>query len=43
MRADYLHAAERSIEENFGSLDGFLRAAEVTDADVDRLRGALLG
>lgn len=43
VRADYLEAAGRSIEENFGSFDDFLRAAGVTDADRDALRGALLG
>lgn len=43
VRADYLDAAERAIEKNFGSFDDFLRAAGVTDADRDGLRSALLG
>lgn len=43
VRSDYLEAAERSIEKNFGSFDEFLRACAVTDGDRDRLRGALLG
>ncbi|MGV0625660.1 tyrosine-protein phosphatase [Mycolicibacter minnesotensis] len=43
VRADYLEAAERSAEENFGSIDGFLEAAGVTDADIHGLRSALLG
>lgn len=42
VRADYLDAADRSIEANFGSFEDFLRAAGVTDTDRDRLRGALL-
>ncbi|WP_046318306.1 tyrosine-protein phosphatase [Mycobacterium sp. UM_Kg1] len=41
VRTDYLDAADRSIAENFGSLDGFLQAAGVTDADLDSLRRAL--
>lgn len=43
VRADYLDTARRAIDEGYGSLDGFLRAAEVTGTDVDRLRAALLG
>jgi protein-tyrosine phosphatase len=43
VRADYLEAAHRSIEQNFGSFDGFLDASGVTDADRDGLRAALLG
>lgn len=43
VRADYLEAALRSAELNFGSFDGFLQAAGVTDADREGLRGALLG
>lgn len=42
VRADYLEAAHRSIEQNFGSFDGFLQASGVTDADRDGLRAALL-
>lgn len=41
VRTAYLDAADRSIAENFGSLDGFLQAAGVTDADLDALRRAL--
>ncbi|MEO6792237.1 MAG: tyrosine-protein phosphatase [Mycobacterium sp.] len=43
VRADYLEVAHRSIEQHFGSFDGFLHAVGVTDADRDGLRGALLG
>lgn len=43
VRAEYLWAAWRTIEESFGSLDAYLREAGVTQADVARLRGALLG
>lgn len=42
VRADYLAAARQTIEEQFGSLDGYLRDAGITAADVDQLRGALL-
>lgn len=41
VRAEYLDAARRSIDETYGSLDGFLRTAGVTPADLDRLRAAL--
>ncbi|MCV7087496.1 tyrosine-protein phosphatase [Mycolicibacter hiberniae] len=41
VRTDYLDAADRSIAENFGTLDGFLQAAGVTDTDLDALRRAL--
>jgi protein-tyrosine phosphatase len=40
---EYLDAARRAIDENFGSLDGYLRSADVTEADLRRLREALLG
>jgi protein-tyrosine phosphatase len=43
VREDYLDAARRSIEENYGSLRGYLEAAGVTDEDVARLRAALVG
>lgn len=43
VRADYLEAAHRSIEQNFGSLEGFLHACGVTDAEREGLRAALLG
>lgn len=43
VRADYLAAARRTIDDGYGSLDGYLRSAGITEADVDRLRLALLG
>jgi protein-tyrosine phosphatase len=43
VRAEYLGAARQAVDENFGSLNGYLRSAEITEADVDRLRAALLG
>jgi len=43
VRAEYLDAARRTIDENFGSLDGYLRDAGITAADVTRLRDALQG
>ena len=43
VRAEYLDAARRTIDDNFGSLDGYFRSADITEADVDRLRDALLG
>jgi protein-tyrosine phosphatase len=43
VREDYLAAARRSIEENYGGLRGYLTAAGVTDEDVARLRAGLLG
>ncbi|MBS9535717.1 tyrosine-protein phosphatase [Mycobacterium sp. M1] len=43
VRADYLDAAHRSIEQNYGSLDGYLNAAGVTDDDLAGLRKALIG
>ncbi|BBX47441.1 tyrosine-protein phosphatase PtbB [Mycobacterium cookii] len=43
VRPEYLDAARRTIDDNFGSLDGYLRSAGITTADVTRLRDALLG
>jgi protein-tyrosine phosphatase len=43
VREEYLDAARRTIDEDFGSLNSYLRSAEITEADVDRLREALLG
>lgn len=43
VREEYLDAARQTIDENYGSLDGYLRAAGISEADVDRLRVALLG
>jgi len=42
VREEYLAAALTTIDTEYGSLQGFLRAAQVTDADVERLRAALL-
>jgi protein-tyrosine phosphatase len=43
VREDYLDAARRSIEVNYGGLRGYLTAAGVTTEDVARLRAALMG
>lgn len=43
VRAEYLEAAHRSIDEHYGSPAGYLRAAGVTDEDIARLRAALRG
>jgi protein-tyrosine phosphatase len=43
VREDYLDASRRSIEENYGSLRGYLEAAGVAAEDVTRVRTALLG
>ncbi|MEB4209103.1 tyrosine-protein phosphatase [Mycobacterium sp. 94-17] len=43
VRPEYLDAARHTIDEQFGSLDSYLRDAGVTQADVDRLRNELLG
>ena len=42
VREDYLNAARRSIEVNYGGPRGYLTAAGVTEEDVARLRAALL-
>jgi protein-tyrosine phosphatase len=42
VRPEYLAAAWQSIDDGYGSLDGYLRDAGITEADVDRLRTALL-
>ena len=42
VREEYLDTARRTIDENFGSLDGYLRSAGITEGDVTRLRSALL-
>lgn len=42
VREEYLAAARQSIHETFGSLGAYLRASGITEADVDRLRAALL-
>lgn len=43
VRAEYLDAARRTIDDTFGSLDGYFRSAGITDADIHRLRDALVG
>lgn len=43
VRAAYLDAARRTIDDNFGSLEGYLRSADIIQSDVRRLRDALLG
>ncbi len=43
VRPEYLAAARKTIDEEFGSLDGYLSDAGIAEADVDRLRNALLG
>jgi protein-tyrosine phosphatase len=42
VREEYLAAARQTIEEEFGSLDAYLRASGISESDVERLRGALL-
>jgi protein-tyrosine phosphatase len=43
VQEDYLNASRRSIEQNYGSLQGYLDAAGVTADDLARVRTALLG
>jgi len=43
VREEYLDAARRSIDENYGSLRGYLDAAGVSADDVAALRSALAG
>jgi protein-tyrosine phosphatase len=42
VQPDYLDAARRSIQQNYGSLQGYLELAGVTADDVTKLRAALL-
>ncbi|MDT5174256.1 MAG: protein-tyrosine phosphatase [Mycobacterium sp.] len=42
VRAEYLRSAWQTIDESYGSLDGYLRDAGISEADVARLRSALL-
>jgi protein-tyrosine phosphatase len=42
VREEYLDAALQSIVDDYGSLAGYLTAADVTPDDIDRLRAALL-
>ncbi|MFZ4372826.1 MAG: tyrosine-protein phosphatase [Mycobacterium sp.] len=43
VREQYLSTARRVVEENYGGLAPYLRAAGVTEADVARLRTQLVG
>ena len=43
VREQYLASARRVLDETHGGLAGYLVAAGVTDDDVSRLRGRLLG
>ena len=43
VREEYLDTARRAIDQQYGSLDGYLRAAEVAADDVARLRDVLTG
>jgi protein-tyrosine phosphatase len=43
VRPEYLAAARKTIDEEFGSLGGYLGDAGIAEADVDRLRNELLG
>jgi protein-tyrosine phosphatase len=42
VRGEYLSAARQAIDDNYGSLEGYLRAADVSGEDIDALRSALL-
>ncbi len=42
VRDEYLAAARRTIDNQFGSLDGYLRDAGISKPDMERLRNALL-
>ncbi|MGH3968436.1 MAG: tyrosine-protein phosphatase [Mycobacterium sp.] len=42
VREEYLATTRRTIDETFGSLDNYLRDSGIAEADVDRLRDALL-
>jgi protein-tyrosine phosphatase len=43
VQEDYLDAARRTIEQNYGSLRGYLEAAGVAAIDIAKVRTALLG
>jgi protein-tyrosine phosphatase len=43
VQPEYLGAARRSIEENYGGLQGYLNAAGVTADQIAKVRAALLG
>jgi protein-tyrosine phosphatase len=42
VRPEYLEAARQTIDETYGSLDGYLRDSGITAAEIDRLHNALL-
>jgi protein-tyrosine phosphatase len=42
VREQYLDTARRTIDDNFGSLEGYLRSADITEDDITRLRSTLL-
>ena len=42
VREEYLAAARQTIDETYGSLDAYLRAAGVSAADIDAVRRVLL-
>lgn len=42
VRPEYLAAARQAIDEAYGSLDAYLRDADIAEAAVDRLRNELL-
>ena len=43
VQPSYLQAAWDSVEQNFGSFDGYLAAIGIDDAVVQRIRGRLVG
>lgn len=43
VREAYLHTARTVVDEQYGSLDGYLEAVGVTAVQVDRLRANLVG
>ena len=43
VRPEYLDAALDTVAQDYGSVAGYLRAAEVTDEEIDKLRTALRG
>ncbi|QZT65390.1 tyrosine-protein phosphatase [Mycolicibacterium austroafricanum] len=43
VREEYLNAARRTIDDQFGSLAGYLESADVSEEDIRRLRKVLLG
>ncbi|QUR65905.1 tyrosine-protein phosphatase [Mycobacterium spongiae] len=43
VREEYLAAARQTIDDTYGSLDGYLRDSGINEAAVDQLRSVLLG